>query len=105
MKCFRYRYHPLYITDSSEGGLGQKSEKQAEERVFAGVKRGIDGYLQPTAAGRYCEWTRTTLDNPDNYKTFESFFDTLELKCDEGDPVELVWTVEENTPDLVYYQV
>ncbi|KAL0134538.1 hypothetical protein PUN28_001371 [Cardiocondyla obscurior] len=100
----RARYHPFYITDSSEGGLGQNSERETDEKVFAGVGRDSQGYLFPTAAGRYCEWTRTTVDNPDNYKTFKSFFETLELKCDEGEPAKLIWTVEEDTPDLVYYQ-
>lgn len=100
------RYHPFYITDSPEGGFGQKSEaKQMEEKVFAGVKYDSKGYPKPTAAGRYCEWVRTTVDNADNYETFKSFFDTLELKCNMGEPAKLVWTVEQDTPDLVYYQV
>lgn len=100
------RYHPFYITDSPEGGFGQKNEvQQMEQKVFAGVKRDSTGYPYPTAAGRYCEWTRTTVDSADNYDTFESFFQTLELKCDEGEPAKLVWTVEKDTPDLVYYQV
>ncbi|XP_077261427.1 protein Skeletor, isoforms B/C isoform X2 [Temnothorax americanus] len=99
------RYHPFYITDSPEGGLGQQTGNQImNERVFAGVERGSDGYFEPTAKGRYCEWVRTTVDNPDNYKTFKSFFETLELKCDKGEPAKLVWTVEKDTPDLVYYQ-
>ncbi|KAM0725706.1 Protein Skeletor, isoforms B/C [Formica fusca] len=99
------KYHPFYITDSPEGGFGQKTEaKQMEEKVFAGVKYDSKGYPKPTAAGRYCEWVRTTVDNADNYETFKSFFDTLELKCNMGEPAKLVWTVEQDTPDLVYYQ-
>ncbi|XP_018392554.1 PREDICTED: protein Skeletor, isoforms B/C-like [Cyphomyrmex costatus] len=98
------KYHPFYITDSSEGGLGQNIEKQTEEMVFAGAEYDSNGYLQPTAAGRYCEWTRLTVDNADNYKTFKSFFETLELKCNKGEPAKLVWTVKQDTPDLVYYQ-
>lgn len=74
-------------------------------RVFAGAEYDPVGYIFPTAAGRYCEWVRTNVDNPDNYKTFKSFFETLELKCDKGEPAKLVWTVKEDTPDLVYYQV
>ncbi|KAL6266621.1 hypothetical protein P5V15_003466 [Pogonomyrmex californicus] len=101
-----YRYHPFYITDSSEGGVGQKEiDKQSMEKIFAGVEFDSSGYMRPTAAGRYCEWVRTTVDNADNYKTFKSFFETLELKCDKGEPAKLIWTVDENTPDLVYYQV
>ncbi|KAG5348197.1 SKEL1 protein, partial [Acromyrmex charruanus] len=98
------RYHPLYITDSPEGGLGQNLEKQTDERVFAGAEYDSYGYLRATAAGRYCEWNRLTVNNADNYKTFKSFFETLELKCDMGEPAKLVWTVKEDTPDLVYYQ-
>ncbi|XP_071554175.1 protein Skeletor, isoforms B/C-like isoform X2 [Temnothorax nylanderi] len=99
------RYHPFYITDSPEGGLGQQTGNQImNERVFAGVERDSDGYFEPTAKGRYCEWVRTTVDNADNYKTFKRFFETLELKCDKGEPAKLAWTVEKDTPDLVYYQ-
>lgn len=76
-----------------------------KQKVFAGVKYDPTGYPYPTAAGRYCEYTRTTVDGADNYKTFESFFQTLGLKCDEGEPAKLIWTVEKDTPDLVYYQV
>ncbi|KAG5311456.1 SKEL1 protein, partial [Acromyrmex insinuator] len=98
------RYHPFYITDSPEGGLGQNLEKQTDERVFAGAEYDSNGYLHATAAGRYCEWTRLIVNNADNYKTFKSFFETLELKCDMGEPAKLIWTVKEDTPDLVYYQ-
>ncbi|XP_020298451.1 protein Skeletor, isoforms B/C isoform X2 [Pseudomyrmex gracilis] len=99
------KYHPFYITDSSEGGFGQKSEQQQmEQKIFAGVAYDSDGYPYPTAAGRYCEWERIVVDNADNYETFKSFFQTLELKCEKGEPAKLEWTVEENTPDLVYYQ-
>ncbi|EGI57537.1 DOMON domain-containing protein, partial [Acromyrmex echinatior] len=98
------RYHPFYITDSPEGGLGQNLEKQTDERVFAGAEYDSNGYLRATAAGRYCEWTRLIVNNADNYKTFKSFFETLELKCDMGEPAKLIWTVKEDTPDLVYYQ-
>lgn len=44
------RYHPFYITDSSEGGFGQKSEaEQKKQRVFAGVRYDAEGYPYPTA--------------------------------------------------------
>lgn len=75
------------------------------QRVFAGVNYDSNGFSYPTAAGRYCEWTRNTVDNADNYETFKSFFQTLELKCDKGEPAKLVWTVEEDTPDMLFYQV
>jgi hypothetical protein len=44
------RYHPFYITDSSEGGFGQKNEdQQRRQRVFAGVSYDSEGYPYPTA--------------------------------------------------------
>jgi hypothetical protein len=44
------RYHPFYITDSSEGGFGQKSdEQQSRQRVYAGVGYDADGRPYPTA--------------------------------------------------------
>ncbi|XP_054005664.1 protein Skeletor, isoforms B/C isoform X1 [Hylaeus anthracinus] len=99
------RYHPFYITDSPEGGFGQKTEEeQMDQRAFAGVKYDEDGNPYPDAAGRYCEWTHKTVDMSAETETFESFFETLRLKCDEGEPAKLVWTVAEDTPDLVYYQ-
>ncbi|XP_057339793.1 protein Skeletor, isoforms B/C isoform X2 [Microplitis mediator] len=99
------RYHPLYITASPEGGFGQKTEQQQkEEKVFAGVGWNDEGYPYPTAAGRYCEWAHQTVDMSENSLTFASFFDTLRLDCDQGEPAKLVWTVTPDTPDLVYYQ-
>lgn len=98
------RYHPFYITNSPEGGFGQKTEDERKgQRVFAGVKY-EDGYPHPTAAGRYCEWVHKTVDMSADMETFENFFETLRLECDKGEPAKLVWTVTEDTPDLVYYQ-
>ena len=40
--------------------------------------------------------------------TFQDYFATLERSCDstgEPQPGILVWTPDENTPDIVYYQV
>lgn len=75
------------------------------QTVFAGVDRDADGYFYPTAAGRYCEWVHKTIDMSEDMETFENFFETLRLECDKGEPAKLVWTVAEDTPDLVYYQV
>ncbi|XP_026669797.1 protein Skeletor, isoforms B/C isoform X2 [Ceratina calcarata] len=99
------RYHPFYITDSLEGGFGQKKEEeQMAQRVYAGVKYNAEGYPYPTAAGRYCEWVHKTVDMSADMETFENYFETLRLECDKGEPAKLVWTVAEDTPDLVYYQ-
>ncbi|XP_054266957.1 protein Skeletor, isoforms B/C isoform X2 [Macrosteles quadrilineatus] len=99
------RYHPFYITDSSEGGFGQKTEEeQRRQRIFAGVRYDSEGYPYPTAAGRYCEWAHKTVDKSLETPTFAEFFQTLRLMCDDGDPAYLNWTVAEETPNLLYYQ-
>ncbi|KAK6622254.1 hypothetical protein RUM44_002061 [Polyplax serrata] len=99
------RYHPFYITDSKEGGFGQKREdQQRRQRVFAGVSYDAEGYPYPTAAGRYCEWGHKTVDQSATIPTFQEYLKTLRLMCDEGQPAYLNWTVAPETPDLVYYQ-
>uniref|UniRef100_A0A336JYU4 CSON003313 protein n=1 Tax=Culicoides sonorensis TaxID=179676 RepID=A0A336JYU4_CULSO len=100
------KYHPFYITESAEGGYGQLTEtKQQVENVIAGVDFDDQGYPMPTAAGRYCEWEHKTIDKSADVETFEEYMKTLQLKCDENSqPAVLNWTVDANTPDLVYYQ-
>lgn len=101
-----FRYHPFYISDSDEGGYGQKSQlKQSRQTVYAGVKYEEDGYPRPTAAGRYCEWQHITVDKSSDIETFEDYKKTLKLECEHGEPSVLNWTVSNDTPDLVYYQV
>lgn len=102
------RYHPFYISDSDEGGYGQKSQlKQSRQVVYAGVKYEEDGYPRPTATGRYCEWQHLTVDksNDESIETFEEYKKTLKLVCESGEPSILNWTVSHDTPNLVYYQV
>ncbi|CAG4973312.1 unnamed protein product [Colias eurytheme] len=99
------KFHPFYISDSSEGGFGQKREEdQRKQRVFAGVAYDNEGYPYPTAVGRYCEWTHKTTDQSAVSETFEEYMQTLQLECNEGEPAVLEWTVAHETPDLVYYQ-
>ncbi|XP_014365174.2 protein Skeletor, isoforms B/C [Papilio machaon] len=99
------KFHPFYISDSSEGGFGQKREEdQRKQRVFAGVAYDNEGYPYPTAVGRYCEWTHKTIDQSAASETFEDYMKTLQLECNEGEPAVLNWTVAHETPDLVYYQ-
>ncbi|XP_058057162.1 protein Skeletor, isoforms B/C [Anopheles bellator] len=101
------KYHPLYITNSPEGGYGQLSEAQKRrETVYAGVEYDSSGYAVPTAAGRYCEWKHKTIDKSTEIATFDEYMKTLQLVCDDpnGQPSYLNWTVVDETPDLVYYQ-
>jgi len=52
------RYHPFYITDSAEGGYGQKSEsEQNSQKIYAGVSFDSSGYPYPTA-GIFFHWNR-----------------------------------------------
>lgn len=58
------RYHPFYISDSSEGGFSQKKEEdRRKQRVFAGVAYDNEGYPYPTAGIflPFCNDTRTDL--------------------------------------------
>lgn len=106
INSFFFRYHPFYISDSDEGGYGQKSQvKQRRQTVYAGVAYEDDDYPRPTAAGRYCEWQHLTVDKSSEIETFEDYKKTLKLECENGEPAVLNWTVSMDTPDLVYYQV
>lgn len=57
------------------------------------------------AQGRYCEWVHKTVDRSLEFDNFDEFFKTLKLDCQPGQPAKLQWTVAQDTPDLVYYQV
>ncbi|XP_057663015.1 protein Skeletor, isoforms B/C isoform X1 [Diorhabda carinulata] len=99
------RYHPFYITDSKEGGFGQKSrEDQRKQKVFAGIEYNEEDYPYPSLAGRYCEWTHKSVDRSAESETFDEFIKTLRLECDQGEPAYLNWTVPSDAPDLLYYQ-
>lgn len=44
------RYHPFYITDSREGGLGQASDNEIQRTTnYAGTAIDSAGYIVPTA--------------------------------------------------------
>ena len=38
-------------------------------------------------------------------KSYGDYFGSLEFICNQGEPAKLVWTPDNGTPDLVYYQV
>lgn len=106
-KTSAMRRHPLYLTDSLEGGFDFKTdEERLKERIFAGVALRADGQFVPTAEGRLCEWRQTnqTLANPDLYQTFSAYQRSLKLDCLPGQASMLKFAPDSNTPDLVYYQ-
>lgn len=101
------RRHPLYLTDSPEGGFDFKTDEERQrERIFAGVALRGDGQFVPTAEGRLCELraTNVTLANPDNYPTFSAYQRTLKLDCLAGQASFLKFVPDSNTPDTIYYQ-
>ncbi|KAK3890404.1 hypothetical protein Pcinc_005655 [Petrolisthes cinctipes] len=100
------RYHPLYITNSSVGGFSDKTHaEQQKERIFAGVSYSKMGMPEPTAVGSLCEWRHNGQDAWRISRTFEEYAMTLYPDChDSHTPGFLVWTVTQDTPDLVYYQ-
>lgn len=61
--------------------------------------------LVAVLAGRFCEYAYKTTDQTTLYETFEQFSQTLERRCDPGEPAFLNWTVDIETPNVVYYQV
>lgn len=96
----------MYITDSREGGYGQKNEGERQRQtIYAGVDYDDNNNPYPTASGRYCEWAHTSIDKSSESETFEQFKKTLRLECDSGEPGYLNWTVPMDAPDLLYYQV
>lgn len=102
------RRHPLYLTDSPDGGFNFKTdEERARERIYGGVAmRASDGQFVPTAEGRLCEWRQTnqTLADPDQYATFSAYQRTLKLDCLPGQASMLKFVPDANTPDTIYYQ-
>lgn len=58
-----------------------------------------------TLAGRYCEWEHQTIDKSAESETFEDYKKTLRLACEEGTPAIMEWTVPEDAPGELYYQV
>ena len=61
-------------------------------------------------AGRYCEHIETDESGAvatNCSSSLEDYLNTLTVSCegDESEAAILTWTPDDNTPDLVYYQV
>ena len=62
------------------------------------------------SAGRYCSHEETAQSASvalECNSTLQEYLDTLNVMCegDESEAAILTWTPDENTPDVVYYQV
>ena len=59
--------------------------------------------------GRLCELRETAASeiSRQGCNDLQTYISTLETtaSCNSGEPGTLVWTPDENTPDIVYYQV
>lgn len=62
-------------------------------------------YFVSSSVGSLCQWKHTGQDMWQKSETFERYKEFLYQDCESGLPGSLVWTVAEDTPDLVYYQV
>ena len=61
-------------------------------------------------AGRHCQHVETSSSASvatSCSSSLEDYLNTLNVSCegDEGEAAILTWTPDDNTPDLVYYQV
>ena len=63
----------------------------------------------PLAVGRLCELTEppAALASRTSCQDLNNYLSLLEEKsgCSQGQPGTLTWTPDQNTPDIVYYQV
>ena len=66
-------------------------------------------FLYYYTVGRLCQLRETAASEKarNNCSDLQTYIDTLETpaSCNSGEPGILVWRPDENTPDLVYYQV
>ena len=60
-----------------------------------------------TAVGPLCELSDTAQSEGirQSCGSYDDYISNLSSTCQGGDPGELVWTPDDSTPDLVYYQV
>ena len=59
------------------------------------------------SVGALCEYTETTSSEAlrQSCDSFDAYRNSLAFSCRNGTRGTLVWTPDENTPNLVYYQV
>ena len=67
----------------------------------------IINYDTAHTVGPLCEFSDTSQSEGirQSCGPYDDYISNLSYMCQEGDPGELIWTPDDNTPDLVYYQV
>ena len=57
--------------------------------------------------GPLCEMSETEESESirQRCEPYDAYISSLNSTCQPGQPGELIWTPDDNTPDLVYYQV
>ena len=97
-------FHPLYLTNSSKGGILRRLEEKLpiNETIYAGLQI-IGDRLVTLTDGSLCKYSET--QGGSNFESFEEYQETLNFVC-VGTIVtgEFSWTPDEDTPDTVYYQ-
>ena len=97
-------FHPLYLTNSSEGGLLRVLQQglPVNQTVYAGLQI-IGGRLVTITDGSLCKYSET--QGGTDFESFEEYQETLNFVC-LGNIItgEFSWTPDENTPDTIYYQ-
>jgi hypothetical protein len=60
-----------------------------------------------TIVGALCEYVETPASEVirQSCDSYNNYINSLELTCMNGTSGKLVWTPDEDTPDIVYYQV
>ena len=101
-------YHPLYVTDNPEGGYIRKTPNERRvETIYAGISD-QGGTVTPTGVGPLCEYvTPDGADRAPESETFSDYRSSLQLACEpgrEGQYGWVNWTVQMDTPSLLYYQ-
>ncbi len=64
--------------------------------------------IKTLVTGRWCNYEETDESSrlrQECSTTLRNYTDSLSLSCDPGRGGVLTWTPDDNTPDLVYYQV
>jgi hypothetical protein len=103
------QYHPLYITDSLEGGYAQFFPNPTET-VYAGIEVADDNSsFEVTAAGPLCNFGTTDETAAALEKSYAEYAATLDTSCADDTTISaaaavLEFTPDEMTPDVVYYQ-